>query len=342
MRKPVLTSFGVLIGTLCFSLAILSLLRFMAQAKHKAAAAAMSATAPAQAGTGYPIDFRDAMGRGIVIPARPQRIISLAPSMTELLFALGAGDRLVADTRFCLHPPEAIKKEKIGGIMDPDMEKMLELRPDLVVGTALTPQEVAGQIDRLGLRAVYFRHTSIESVYRDTVDLATLIGERARGEALVASMRARGEVLLAKVRTIPPAARPKVLLLLRINGLFSAGKGTFPHELIEMAGGENVAAQATTMWPQLAMETVLQSNPDVILVAIGEGKVENDFLTKHWQQMRADSRWSKIKAVANNRLVLVPDDLLTVPGPRLMDALEIVVTGLHPGLVPPAGKTPAR
>ncbi|PAW78382.1 MAG: hypothetical protein B9S32_07605 [Verrucomicrobia bacterium Tous-C9LFEB] len=334
MRKPVLTSFGVLIGTLIFALAIISLFRFVAQAKSKAAKTAASPHATVATAPGFPLHFRDAFGREIVLPAPPQRIVSLAPSLTELIFALGAGDRIVADTTYCIHPPEAIAKTKIGGIMDPDMEKMLGLHPDLVVGSGLTPQEVVRQIDRLNIHAAYFRHTSIESVYRDTVDLATLLGLRERGEKIVADMRQRGEALTKQLQSLPPGPRPKVLLLLRINGLYSAGKGSFPHELIQLAGGDNIAAQAATMWPQLAMETVIQNNPDVILVAIGKGKVDGDFLQKEWLRMRVDPRWSKIKAVANNRLVLVPDDLLTIPGPRLMEAAEIIAYGLHPELAP--------
>lgn len=336
MRKPVLTSFGVLVGALVISLAIMALLRFMAQAKPRGGAAGAT---PSSLSSSYPIRFHDALNRDVVIPSRPQRVISLAPSMTELVFALGAGDRLVANTRFCLHPDEAKTRTKVGGIMDPDMEKILALRPDLVVGSALTPQEVVGQLDRLGLRSVYFRHTTIESVFRDTVDLATLLGERERGVALVTAMRRRQEELTARLKPVSAASRPKVLLLLRIDGLFSAGKGTFPHELIEMAGGENVASRAATAWPQLSMETVIESNPDVIFVAIGPGKVDADFVTKNWQQMRSDPRWSQIKAVANNRFVPVLDDLMTVPGPRLMEALEAVERGLHPELFTDAKKT---
>lgn len=333
MRKPVLSSFGVLIGTLLFALAMVALFRFGAQARKKSAKAVTPAVVASSTG-GYPLHFRDAFNREITLPAPPQRIVSLAPSLTELIFALGAGDRIAADTIYCIHPPEAKAKTKIGGIMDPDMEKMLGLHPDFVVGSGLTPQEVVRQIDRLNIPAAYFRHTSIESVFRDTVDLATLLGLRERGEKLVSEMRRRGETLALRLRALPPGPRPKVLLLLRIDGLFSAGKGSFPHELIELAGGDNIAARASTMWPQLSMETVIQNNPDVILVAVGQGKVEGNFLQKTWQQMRVDPRWSKVNAVAKNRVVLVPDDLLTIPGPRLMEALEMVTYGLHPELAP--------
>lgn len=334
MRKPVLSSFGVLIGALAFTLAILALLRLMTQqAKH----AVNHPAAPTSVGTSaYPMTFRDGMGRTVTLPAAPQRIISLAPSMTELLFALGAGDRLIADTRFCIHPPEAIQKIKIGGIMDPDMEKILTLHPDLVIGTALTPREVAEQIDRLGIHSVYFKHTTIESVYSDTVELATILGIKERGEKLVADLRSRETDITKRLAALPPGqARPKVLLLLRIDGLFSAGKGTFPSELIERARGENVAAQATTSWPQLSMETIIAANPDVIVVAIGEGKVEYNFLQTTWKKMQTDPHWKNISAVKNNRLVQVKDDLITIPGPRLMEALEAIAVGLHPEIATP-------
>lgn len=329
MRKPVLLSFGVLIGMSGLVLAMLALSRLATmdhQAPPRPASGALSLS------TSYPIHYVDAFQREIVLPAMPQRIISLAPSLTELIFALGAGDRLVADTRFCVHPPEAVAKEKIGGIMDPDLEKIVGLHPDLLVGTALTPREVIDEIDRLGVRAAYFRHTSVASVYEDIVNLATLLGVRDRGEKMVAGLRARGDALTDRLRQLPPSSRPKVLLLLRIDGLYSAGKGSFPNELIEMAGGVNVAAQASTMWPQLSMETVMEANPDVIMVAVGHGNVEDKFLRQHWEQMRSDPHWHQIKAVIDNRLVLVPDDLMTIPGPRLMDALEAVAAGLHPDL----------
>lgn len=332
MRKPVLTSFGVLIGALGLALATMALFRLGAQARKTAPAYSQAAVIN---GTTFPIHFRDAFSREIVVPAAPKRVISLAPSVTEILFALGVDDRLVADTEYCIHPPAAKLKEKVGGISSPNLEKMLALRPDLILGSGLTSQEVSAQIDHVGLRAVYFRHTDIASVYRDIVSIATLLGERPRGEKLVSDMRTRVDKLTARLKALPPGPRPKVLLLLRIDGLYSAGKGSFPHEIIELAGGENVAAHAASMWPQMSMETVLQANPDVILVALGKGKVEGDFLHKTWQQMRVDPRWKQIKAVANNRLVLVEDDLLTIPGPRLVDSLELVAEGLHPELAQP-------
>jgi iron complex transport system substrate-binding protein len=334
MRKPVLTSFGVLIGALALTLAVLALFRLVIKARNPVKPAAIGggvAVTSATTTSSFPLHLIDAVGRQVTIDQPPQRIISMAPSMTELVFALGAQDRLIADTRFCIHPPEAIAKDKIGGILDPDMEKMVELHPDLILGTALTPKEIGDQIDRLGLKQVYFNHTSVNSVYRDIIDLSTILGDRPRGEKMVADMKARGAEIETKLHQAG-AKRPKVLLLLRIDGLFTAGKGSFPNELIEMAGGDNIGARAATMWPQLSMETVIAENPDVIIVAIGKGKIEGDFTTKNWVQMRADPRWKGVSAVANNRLISITDDLLTIPGSRLMDALEIVATGLHPDI----------
>lgn len=334
MSKRVLSTFLVLIGALVITLATLTALRVMFLQKQAQLTPAPIPVPSAQTSSGYPLHYVDAFKREVNLSAPPQRIVSISPSMTELIFALGAGDRLVADTRFCLNPPAAIAKPKIGGVVDPDIEKILGFNPDLVVCSELTPKDIADQMDRLGLHSAYFRNSSIASLLRDIIDLSNLLGVPERGVKLAGELHSQIDGISAPLKSLPPAQRPKVLFLIRADELFSAGRGTFPDELIQLAGGENIAAHAATAWPQLSMEAILTANPDIILFAISKTTEDQTFVENQRKLMQADPRWKQVKAVADGRFVAVSNDLLTAPGTGLPSVLQILAKDFHPELFP--------
>jgi len=269
-----------------------------------------------------PATFTDEVGRTIEVNGPPQRIISVAPNVTEILFALGLEDRLVGVSIYCQYPPEALKKEKIGGYMNPSLEKIVALRPDLVIGIA--EGDLRTFVDRLASLKIPVYITNP----RDALEVLTSI--RKIGEVtfapeparrIVRSMEERIRKVQDKVRGRP---RPRVLHILDFNPLISAGKGTFVDDLIRLAGGRNVAETATGKYPHFSMEEVLVQDPEVILLASMKSQ---DPLVK---QRRWWERWKTISAVKHGRIYVLDSDLIHRPSPRMADGLEQVAKAIHP------------
>ncbi len=266
--------------------------------------------------------FTDEVGRTIEVNGPPQRIVSVAPNVTEILFALGLEDRLVGVSVYCQYPPEALKKEKIGGYINPSLEKIVALRPDLVIGIA--EGDLRTFVDKLaGLKVpVYITNP------RDALEVLTSIqkiGEVtfAPGPArrIVRSMEERVRSVQDKVHGRP---RPRVLHILDFNPLISAGKGTFVDDLIRLAGGRNVAETATGKYPRFSMEEVLVQDPEVILLASMKSR---DPMVK---QRRWWERWKTISAVKQGRIYVLNSDLIHRPSPRMAEGLEQVARAIHP------------
>ncbi len=266
--------------------------------------------------------FTAEVGRTIEVNGPPQRIVSVAPNVTEILFALGLEDRLVGVSTYCQYPPEALKKEKIGGYMNPSLEKIVALHPDLVIGIA--EGDLRTFVDKLASLKVPVYITNS----RDALEVLTSI--RKIGEVtfapeparrIVQSMEERIRKVQDKVRGRP---RPRVLHILDFNPLISAGKGTFVDDLIRLAGGWNVAEAATGKYPRFSMEEVLVQDPEVILLASMKSQ---DPLVK---QRRWWERWKTISAVKNGRIYVLDSDLIHRPSPRMVDGLEQIAKAIHP------------
>jgi iron complex transport system substrate-binding protein len=242
--------------------------------------------------------------------------------VTEILFALGLEDRLVGVSVYCQYPPEALKKEKIGGYINPSLEKIVALRPDLVIGIA--EGDLRTFVDKLaGLKVpVYITNprdalevlTSVQKIGE-----VTFAPEAAR--RIVRSMEERVRRVQDKVQDRP---RPRVLHILDFNPLISAGKGTFVDDLIRLGGGRNVAETATGKYPHFSMEEVLVQDPEVILLASMKSQ---DPLVK---QRRWWERWKTITAVKQGRIYVLDSDLIHRPSPRIADGLEQVAKAIHP------------
>jgi iron complex transport system substrate-binding protein len=266
--------------------------------------------------------FTDEVGRTMEVNGPPQRIVSVAPNVTEILFALGLEDRLVGVSVYCQYPPEALKKEKIGGYINPSLEKIVALRPDLVIGIA--EGDLRTFVDKLaGLKVpVYITNprdalevlTSVQKIGE-----VTFAPEAAR--RIVRSMEERVRRVQDKVQDRP---RPRVLHILDFNPLISAGKGTFVDDLIRLGGGRNVAETATGKYPHFSMEEVLVQDPEVILLASMKSQ---DPLVK---QRRWWERWKTITAVKQGRIYVLDSDLIHRPSPRIADGLEQVAKAIHP------------
>lgn len=251
------------------------------------------------------------------------RVVSLAPSMTEALFAIGAGDSVVGVSRYCDFPEAATHLPRVGGFLDPSLEAILALSPTLVVG-ARSPSN-RGVVDTLERHhiAVYFpEDESMEGVRTMLRELGRRTNHVGEAESLVASMN---QHLLAIASAVAGRARPKVLLVFNQNPLSVAGPGTFPDEMLRRAGGEN-AVRDGTGYPSLSIERVLELAPDVIIEAWMGASAPR---ASDW------SRYTSIPAVANHRVVAIEDERLLRPGPRLVDGVAVLARVVHPDATVP-------
>ena len=275
-----------------------------------------------------PRTFVDDAGRKIFIADPPTRIVSLAPSVTEILFAIGAGDRVVGVTSFCNFPPEALAKPKVGGAF-PNLEVVLSLKPTLVLAPRdfIRPDMVA-KLDQLKIPLFILESNSIEDVLRHIQTVGRMLGRTEQSDAVAGDLRRR--VAEVKTRTAG-ATRPRVFYVLNSDPLMTAGPGSFIHQLIELAGGTNVAAGAPVPYPRLSLEEVIRQDPQVILFPVGDEEGIPDQEQQRWL------RWPTLSAVKQNRFVRIPSVLLDRPGPRVVDGLERLARQLHPDLFPSGG-----
>jgi len=264
--------------------------------------------------------------QGSVI-AYPQRIVSLGPINTENVFLLGAGDRLVANTSYCVRPEAAKAREKIGSVMQVSIEKIIGLQPDLVLATGLTAMQQIKQLESVGINVVQFKQpSSLADICSQFLLLGQLLGLENRAKALLYETEERLKILEKKLAGAPPQ---KVFLQVGSQPLFSSVPSSFTNDFIVLAGGSNIAADqqnGTTNY-----EKVIAANPDVIIIAIMGS--ESGIASKErerWMEMPV------ISAVQNNRVHVINPDIACSPSPATFtDTLEIMARLIHPELYTP-------
>jgi iron complex transport system substrate-binding protein len=250
----------------------------------------------------------------------PKSVVSLAPSVTETLFALGLGDRLVGVTNYCDYPPEALKVPKIGDFISPNIEAIMAKRPDLVIGVSgATDLQKTKELERLGLKVVLVSAANLNEIMNSMKSIAGLLGNEAAGKRLV--MKINAQVSEVKKR-VEPASRRPVLLLVGIRPLIAVGGKNFIDELITLAGGTNIAGNAGQPWLNLPDEYVVAKAPQVIIEA-GMGS-EREASSKRWEDLKS------IPAVRQGRIYSYPSDKILRPGPRFGEALEELARLIHP------------
>ena len=255
----------------------------------------------------------------------PERIISLGPIITENVFLLGAGKRLVGDTIYCVRPEEARLREKIGSLMEINIEKILALKPDLVLATALTSPSQVQKLKGLGLRVVRFpKPGSFNAVCSQLLELGRLLGLEGRAEEIVREVEEETGCITSKVSGLP---RKKVLLQVGADPLFVSVPGSFTNDYIELAGGINVAADQTT--GLFGMEKALVKDPDVIIIAVMGSETGTAAREKErWLSYRS------INAVKNEKVYTVNPDIICSPSPcTFVLALRKLTALIHPDAV---------
>lgn len=261
----------------------------------------------------------DDIGRSVAIAARPQRIISLAPNLTEIVFALGAGDRLIADTSYCNFPAEAKDKVHVGDTLRPDVERIVSLKPDLVlVSTASQLEGASSRLERLGIPVYVSNPRDLDGILASIEKLGDVIGEPEAGRRAAASLRERLSAVATRIEGRPPV---KVFLVVSPEPLITSGKGTFVDDAIRRAGGASISGDEATEWPQYSAETVIARAPEAIVVSTMTDVVPNG--------NGVPDVLDQTPAVRNKRVVMVDADLLMRPGPRLVDGIETLARALH-------------
>ncbi len=300
-----------------------------------AAAFVLAACASAALAQSFPVTVTDSLSRKVTVRSKPARIVSLTPANTEILFAVGAGDRVVGVTTYCSYPPEAAKREKVGQFGEDTMnvEKILELRPDLVVADGKIHKRLVSTLESVGLVVFAREPLSVEDTCTAIREIGALTGNAARAAAVVDGMKAKIAAVQAKIAGVPLSARPTVFWEVFDEPLMTAGRDTFITELLSLAGGKNIFADFPVAWPQISQEEVLRLNPAVIMGADDHG----DKLTV--DQVKKRPGWDKVEAVARGRIYLVSADIVSRPGPRLADGVEAVAKALYPNLFK-GGTTP--
>jgi iron complex transport system substrate-binding protein len=260
--------------------------------------------------------------------APPARIISLVPALTEMLFAIGAGPQVIAVSSYDEFPPEVKSLPRVGALLDPDMERILALRPDLVLSYG-SQTEVQSQLARAKIRVFSYRHAGLTGVFTTLTELGGVVGRAAESERLARDIRAGLDGIQARLRRRP---RPRTLLVFErdpasLRGVYVSGGVGFLHEMLGIAGGVNVFADVARESVQPSIETILARAPEVILEVRATGLLATTDLA---QARRAWGTLASVPAVQSGRIAILNGEHLVVPGPRVVQGTEAFARVLHP------------
>jgi cobalamin transport system substrate-binding protein len=263
----------------------------------------------------------DDLGRRVTLAAPAQRVISLAPSITESLFAIGAGEQLVGVTTYCDYPPEASSRARVGGMTNPSIETILSLRPDLVAlsmeGNTL---EDFAHLTGLSIPVFVTNPRTLSGISHSIEQLGELTGHRGEAQRLVDSLGIR----VARIRARTAGHPVRALLFVSLQPLIAAGRNTFLNEILEAAGAKNIAVGVPGTYPAYSREAVLAEDPDALILT-------SDLTADIAGLTALFPEWAGLSAVRKGRVYRVDPDIVSRPGPRAVDALEILFSLLQQG-----------
>ena len=273
----------------------------------------------------FPLTVVDDLDRKVEIKELPQRIISLAPSTTEILFALGLGDKVVGVTQYCDYPEAAKSKPRVAGYSTPALEKVVSLEPDLILADAIHEKTVLPALEKQGLTVIVMSAKSLNTVLQDITLVGQIMGKSKAAARLVDGLSDRIEAVTAKTRNLTPEERPKVLHVIWHDPIWTMGSETFIDDLIQKAGGVNIFADEFKKSRVVSMEAVVDRNPQVILVS-GMGTTQNLI----YNSIKSDPRLDGVEAIVKERIYQLDGDLVERSGPRIVEGLEQVAKLIHP------------
>jgi iron complex transport system substrate-binding protein len=265
-----------------------------------------------------PSPIADQTGKTLTFKVPPQRIVSLAPSNTEILYALGLADSIVAVTDYCNYPPETKLKPSIGGFSTPNIEEVLAKNPDLVLAANIHENKIVPQLEARGLTVLTLNPKTIDEVLETIMLVGKVTGKEKEAQALAANMQQRIKAVTYKTGLL--SYRPSTSFIVWHNPLMVAGEGTLQDEIIGKAGGINIAGSLSlkTGYPDISLESFIAANPAVIIVGVGMGEGQD----KPLLFIRSESRLKDTDAIKNNRVFAIDQDIAGRAGPRIVDALE--------------------
>jgi iron complex transport system substrate-binding protein len=279
-------------------------------------------------------ELTDEVGRKIQIPQEVDRVVSLAPNLTEIVFALGDGNHLAGDTDFCDYPPEAIQKPHVGGPVNPNLEVVVSLMPDLVLATkSINRRETVNALDHIGLPVYVTDPHSVEEMIASVEHLGNALGVEKSAAMLAGDLRGR---LSDLDRRLAGAAPRRVFFVVWTDPLISVGRDTFIADALRHAGGRSVV-NTKAEWPHVSLEEILRLQPEVLVFASAHaGDSQRDI-----DALRTRPGWKNLAAIQHGNVVVV-SDAINRPAPRMVDAIERLARALHPeafasGTAPSAG-----
>jgi len=264
----------------------------------------------------------DDTGSAVHIDRVPRRIVSLAPSITETLFALDLEERIAGVSQFSNYPDAAQKKPKVGSYINISIERVVALDPDLIIGTSNgNKAELLAHLRQLGFTVFVTNPLSIKGVFDTVMDIGEITGCPDRAERLVTSLRERVRAVTSRVAGLPV---PRVFYQIGIDPIVSSGPDTFHDILITLAGGRNIAAVSSVCYPRYSIEEIVAEHPDIIILSSMKRGEDFETVRLKWQ------KWRDVPAVKHGRIHIIDSDVTDHPSPRIIDGLERMAEIIHP------------
>ena len=266
------------------------------------------------------ITLNDDLGRTVTLSSPAQRIVSLAPSITETLFALHAGDQVVGVTDFCNYPHEATAKHHVGGVTNPNLETIISLKPDLIIlSMEGNVREDFKKLLELGIPIFVTNPRTLDGIHKSINDIGTLTARTEEAQLLVHAMKHTEDSLRALVKE-----QKTVLLIVSLQPLIVLGSRTFLAELLQIAGGKNIVGETPSTYPTLSREIVVEKNPDIIIVT-------SNILKHTTELIDMFPEWHNLNAIRNHHVYPIDPDIISRPGPRVVDGLKVLCDIINEG-----------
>jgi len=286
---------------------------------------------PGQSEAAFPFTVTDQTGREVRIENVPQRIVSLAPGNTEIVYALGLEEKLIGVTEFCNYPEAAKDKPKVGGFSTVDIEKVVETQPDLILAASIHKEEVIPRLEGLGLTVLVLAPKTLDEVLDAITLVGRCAGEQEETAQLANGLRERIKTITDKTESLTRDDRPDVFYIVWHDPLMTVGPDTRIHQLIELAGGTNIAQDLGEEYPAISLEAVIMADPQIIIAGSGMG----EGASLPYEFVLTEERFSGVEARINNRIYEIDTDLVGRPGPRIVDGLEQLAEMIHPEIFSP-------